>query len=765
MSSCFGLRRKRPSSEDREPLLPQYQDDTVLQRELHQKLHSYQMVRALGKGYMPSNEQLVIHLRTLLAADILNPSEADLSESGRLLVKYTKLWLEQFIALLQHKNDKDQIQDFVWSLSGARVSLDVADFSQRAVRAKNRADTAAGMCRRILPRGRPQGTWLTSTTAYQSLQTVGSLLLTNSDFRIFLSDLGVTAKEVFRDTAFSISKTAEVAGKKLDPSAEQKQQVQKPGNDAGHAPTSQEVTKDAQEITQTVVEGAVTVTQDTAQSAADKLTGTEGEVMINRLKQAIFKLRKRPDYSDSVSTLAKLLQRYAMTYSRAVEQTLEQADRDINENAELDKAVANFWSFVKSFGEPSEWEALEACWQRLLSHKDSDPEFEKLATETGNSLQALLTDPDFLEQAPEKFQELKEKSKQTGSESSLRQDIDALMVQAQSTLHSVTHDQDIARLLRTSLHIMSIFSPTSAFSTADLIQDGINTFIPLAIAAVQHLPIPRLEVSTPEIDLLLENLIIEPGKTVNGSSFLPYKLRVETYNDVEIRKAKFRTTSTSSHLMTIKLDGLSARAEEVGFWLRAHSGIFRLADEGIASFALDERGMDIHLDIEIAKDRLESLVSLKDVRVHIHKLDYQMRKSKFSWLGWLVKPFLRPVVRKVMERQLATAIGDAIHFLNREALYARERLRATRIADPDDLMTFFRAVAARLSPEEDPDLYTRVGVAQPGKGVFKGVYAPGSVVKLWNEEAVRAPERIEENDQGGKAWNNEIFDLHVRSMG
>ncbi|KAG4219483.1 hypothetical protein PC116_g32037, partial [Phytophthora cactorum] len=177
--------------------------------------------------------------------------------------------------------------------------------------------------------------------------------------------------------------------------------------------------------------------------------------------------------------------------------------------------------------------------------------------------------------------------------------------------------------------------------------------------------------------------------------------------------------------MLIKIDGLSARADEVGFWLRAHSGLFRLADEGIASFALDERGIDIHLEVEICRERLEQILTLRGVRVRVHKLNYKLRKSKFSWLSWIIKPVLRPILKATMEAQLATAISDLLHAANRELLFARERLRATRIADPKDLWTFIRAVAARLVPEEDPDLYTRVGVEQPGRGVFKGVYAPG----------------------------------------
>jgi hypothetical protein len=142
LSSCLGFRKSRAA--DREPLLPQYHDDTSLQRQLHQKLHTYQMIRALSKGFMPSNEQVIINLRTLLGSDILNPDNQELSDSGRLLVRYIKIWLQQFIELLQHKNSEDQIQDFLWFLSKSRISVDAEDIVHRASKAKAKADTAAG---------------------------------------------------------------------------------------------------------------------------------------------------------------------------------------------------------------------------------------------------------------------------------------------------------------------------------------------------------------------------------------------------------------------------------------------------------------------------------------------------------------------------------------------------------------------------------------------------------------------------------------------
>ena len=145
MSSCLGFRRKAESGE-REPLLPKYQDDTTLQARLHEKLHSYQMWRALIQGFMPSTEQLIIELRTLLAADVLNPDDSTLSDSGRLLTKYSKQLLQQFIDLMQHKNSKDQLQDFIWLLTRSRLSVNTQDLAQRAAKVKSKADTEAGLC-------------------------------------------------------------------------------------------------------------------------------------------------------------------------------------------------------------------------------------------------------------------------------------------------------------------------------------------------------------------------------------------------------------------------------------------------------------------------------------------------------------------------------------------------------------------------------------------------------------------------------------------
>ncbi|TAQ88467.1 hypothetical protein B7494_g3176 [Chlorociboria aeruginascens] len=744
MSTCFGSRKKTRANGDSQPLLPQYEDDTTLQRTVHKKLHTYQMLRALSKGFMPSTEQVIINLRTLLASDVLNPETPGLSDSGRLLLKFTKKWLIDFIELLRTKNDGDQIQDFIWFLMHARLSVDTGDLIQTATSTRAKADASA---------------------AYESIRTVGSLLLTNSDFRLFLSDLNTIGRQVFADTANTISNVAEDAAKQIEPSAEASEAVKDANKKQEQAPTASDLRSDATEIADVVTNSLKETGKEAGASLKENVSGDQKDTLITRLKAAVTKLRRRNDYSDSVNTIGLLIKRYAKVYSHAVDDTISTVQDDVETNDELDRAVKNAWSLVSTFGDKDAWKELENCVNKVMAHSQRDPEFENMMEEVAASIQKMLTDPEFFESAGHKIDELKEKSKEVGTESPLRQDVDRLLQQARTTFDSVINDEEVSNLLSTTFKIWNILSPVNTTSNKELFADTYTVFFPLLIQAIQYIPIPRLEIAVPEIDLLLENLILEPGRTINNTSFLPFRLKIETYNDFSIRKARFRTISKVTSLVTVKVQGLSIRADEVGFWLRAHKGLLRLADEGIASFELDDRGVDIELDIEVGKNRLEKVLSLKNVRVKIHHLSYTLRKSKFACLAWLFKPLLRPILRKVLERQLSTAIADFFHAANRELLFARERLRATRISDPQDLKTFVKAVITRLTPEDDPDLYTNIGIrgaADERGNIFAGIYAPGSVVKLWNEQAARASEVVDDN--AVKGWRNEIFDVQSRAM-
>lgn len=574
-------------------------------------------------------------------------------------------------------------------------------------------------------------------------------------------------RQVFADTAHKLSDVADDAAKKIEPSGSEVQALQN-GSEPGPAPTTDDLVGEVAEVTDVVKDAVKATGEELGDSLADKMTSDEKDTLMLRLRSAVTNLNKRRDYSDSVGTIGLLIQRYARVYSRAVDKTITTVQDDVETNEDLDRAMKNAWSLISSFGDKKAWQELEKRFNAVMAHAEKDPNFESLMGDVAASIQKMLMDPDFFKTTDlsDKVGELSEKSKDIGSETPLRKDIERLIQQARRVYSSVIEDQDIYKLLRDSLRIWSVLSPIHSAANPELLVDTYSVFLPLLIQAVQYIPIPRLEISAPEIDLLLENLILEPGRTINHTSFLPFKLNINTNNDLTIRKGRNRVASNLTTLVTMNIQGLSIRADEVGFWMRAHKGLLRLADEGIASFELDDRGIDIAIDFEVGKDRLEKILSLRKVKVKIHHLNYTLRKSKFSCLAWVLKPFVRPVIRKVLEMRMAKAIEDALHAANRELVYARERLRATRISEPKDVQTFIKAIVTRLTPEEDPDLYTNVGItggATQRGNVFTGKYAPGSVVRLWEEEGRQAGERVDDNARDG-GWRNEIFDVQARAM-
>ncbi|KAL1952751.1 hypothetical protein VTO42DRAFT_4292 [Malbranchea cinnamomea] len=740
MWSC--CRSRKPQSGETEPLLPQHENETTLQRRLDEKLRLYEMLRALSRGFLPTTEQCVAQLRVLLASDLLNPNNPGLSLAGRQLARDCRACLRTFMDVLQEKNGKDQLQEFLWQFSQSKASVDRDDLAARASMARARADTAA---------------------AYDSVRVVGKLLLTNSDFRRLVNDLSTVGRNIYSDAAGSLSAAAIKASEETAPSEAEQHAVVSGSEEGAEPPSTDQISENVQQVAHATTEALEQTGRDTFQSAKENLSGEQRNALLSRLKQAVINLRNRNDYTTSVSTLSELIQRYGRIYSHAIDVTVSAAEEDVEFNEELRTAIRNLWEFLGTFGDHEEWKRLEESFHKLIRQSEKSPGFKALVDDISVAVHNFLTDPSSLDSANSTIEKIKEKSKEAYS-GQARENTDEFLQQLKKTLKSVAQDKSVNRLIKTCKKLADDFSVAYYKDRTTIPADVFHIFIPLLIRAIQHIPIPRVEISEPEMDLLLENIILEPGHTLHNSSFLPVKVLLSTKVDFELRKTHSKEAATAmTNLVTFSMYGLNVSAKEFGYWIRVHCPPFfpYFADEGIASFILDERGIDISVDVEIGRERLEQIVSLRAVRVHIHKLDYEIRKSVFSGLLWILKPFLKHMVRRVLEKKIAEQIVSAFHVLNRELVFARERLRAARITNPADFVTFMHAVFSRMTSKKDPDVSVRVGVdASHRKGVFKDVYAPGSLVKMWYEEERRAEEAIESGEhEREKTWRNDIFDV------
>lgn len=599
---------------------------------------------------------------------------------------------------------------------------------------------------------------------HESIRTIGSLLLSNSDFKAFLSDLSIVGKQIISETSLKISEVAQEAAREIDPSSNSCKNLENTEIN-GSNEIKCDIASSVEDVGEIFKTGVKKTLLGAKESTKDNFSKDHRKILINRLRAAVTQLRKKNDYSKSVNVIGLLIKRCGRLYSRAIAKTISTVQEDFDTNDSLGVALDNIWSLLTSFGDREAWNELEKNFKKVMDHSNKDLDFENLMTKLSRLFEQIFTEPNFFDYEDNDLKITEIIRENFGVNTSLNENVSALLSQVRATYECILDDEDVSQLLRISENIWSLVFSAGALINPELLTDITTVLAPNIVQKIKYIPIPRLEVSVPEIDLLAENLIIEPGHNFNNS-FFPSDLNIQFFNDLSLHQARFRTISSVTSLVTIKLKGLSLRADEIGYWLRLHTCLLRFTDEGIASIEMDERGLDIELDIEIGKDRLEKILTLKDVRIKIHHFSYFLRKSKISYLTWFFKPIIRPLIRNMIEHKLAISIRDFFHATNRELLYARERLRATRISDPQDLRTFVEAVVTRLAPKDDPNVYVNLGLrgaVDDQDNIFSGRYAPGSVVKLWDKETTRANELMNEN-VGPQGWRSKIFDIQVQAL-
>jgi len=151
--------------------------------------------------------------------------------------------------------------------------------------------------------------------------------------------LNTIGRQVFADTANTLSNVAEDAAKQIEPSAEDNAAVKKPGADSD--PISKRISRVKRQRSQMWLQMESRRLERSRISLKENVSGDQRDTLIYRLRAAVTKLRQRNDYSDSVSTIGLLIQRYAKVYSRAIDNTISTAQENIDTNDDLDRAVKN----------------------------------------------------------------------------------------------------------------------------------------------------------------------------------------------------------------------------------------------------------------------------------------------------------------------------------------------------------------------------------------------------------------------------------------
>ncbi|KAK0722447.1 hypothetical protein B0T26DRAFT_674145 [Lasiosphaeria miniovina] len=170
--------------------------------DVNRKLQIYGIVNAFQNGKVPSNDQIDVALNSFLESKALASPSDKLSTEGKALVADVRDVVKQAKHLLLSKNEGNLLQDFIWqtqqfdtkvvSVPGAPVDKETAQQH--------------------------------GNQALEGLRTLGTLIITNGQFRKLLKDATILIRDMAGDAATN-------AAARVKPSNEDLSQIDKPAED------------------------------------------------------------------------------------------------------------------------------------------------------------------------------------------------------------------------------------------------------------------------------------------------------------------------------------------------------------------------------------------------------------------------------------------------------------------------------------------------------------------------------------------------------
>ncbi|QKX64203.1 uncharacterized protein TRUGW13939_11376 [Talaromyces rugulosus] len=765
------------------------------------KLQFYGIYSAFANGKLPTNKQCDVALNSAANSKWLTSPSSELSDEGKTLVKDLRNIIEQSKNLFLSKNEGELLQEFIWEaqhISGEDFQKLSSPVNKDA--AQQDANKAA-----------------------EGFKTLGTLLITNGEFRKLLSDAVVLLRDIAGDAASN-------AATKLKPDEDTLAQIDQPAQDnVWHDKpnlSKDQIKNQLREQTQkykfankedveaAINEGANAATggkdevaasdldsqagasaiaqslqqsadkkispedKEKAQKTADEAKGTANEYarrtkeflakklpkerrdqVVWRLKKMIVEIQGHSDYQQAIETLLTLAETYA-GHGKSVTQQGSQSAKGARQDTNLKQAETNLRTLIERFANSTSTDDLFDSLNTIYRDADQDPRLKEWFTNVDTYIRQCLREQGFVLQdaATTQWNKLYDegrfllRDRYRNHTDRIVDEIKFLANQFDEDPQNKAFRQSLEKLFKDlgqDQNGKPVFKP-------HLIKDITNIIIPEIFQSARYIPIPRIEVSDPAVDMVIENLVIE------SDNLMPNVVELSTDNFW--RWGRKKINSIDDHKFMISASGIQADIRDVSYYLKKKQGFPSISDTGVMDLFLGGEGFSFKLAASKAqKSDKAHIFKVDNVSVNVKNLNIKLKKSKHKLLFNIFKPTLfnvvRPAVQKILEKQIKEAFVKADAFAYQVQTEAQRAQEAAR-DDPENSANIFSRYAdatrqilteKKKQAEGTPKRDTTVQVAMTHQdAIFKDIKLPGNVTN-------KATEYKEKSAQGDR-WHSSVFD-------
>ncbi|KAI1503297.1 hypothetical protein F5X99DRAFT_375598 [Biscogniauxia marginata] len=750
--------------------------------DVNRKLQIYGIVSAFQRGKVPSNDQIDVALNSFLTSKPLASPSQKLSGEGRALVADFKNVVEQTKLLLLTKNEGNLLQDFIWQTQ---------HFDAKTLRTPGvplDKETAKQHGDKVL----------------EGFRTLGTLLITNGQFRKLLKDASILLRDMAGDAAANaatVVKPSSDALAQLDRPADdntwhdapdlsketfkgqlhgivkrnpaqEAQAAAASGADAAQQPTG--TTADGVQAANATVSNEVqaNVSPETREalkkSAAEyrarareylskKVPRDRREQTVWRLKKMVLECQQHPDYHQAISTLLDLAEQYGK-HGKSL--TTGGAGTVKEARSGLAAAEADLKTLIERFANGTSSDDLWASINAIYVAADKDPELKDWFKSLDTYIRKCLQEQGYVmdEISNQEWHRLYDNGNYLLREKYKFQTnrvVDEIKFLADQFDHDPQNKAFAASLQKLFKDLGNDKDGKPTFKP-HLVKDLTETILPAVFESIAYIPIPRIEYSDSQIDAVVENLVLE------SDNFMPNVLEIASDN--YFRWGRKKITSKHKNSIDVKVTGIQMDLRDVSFYVKRKQGFPSITDTGVANVLLGGDGFSFRLKLSSADDNdKQHFFKIDKVDVEVKHLQIKLVKSNHKLLFGLFKPImlkvLRPVIQKTAEKQLKDQFNqfDQLLFLVKQEA---DRALEETISDPEDAPNIYRRYITAAQKQFLQGKQKAEAVAADKKvnmaitkeeSIFPNIHLPGGISSKATE--------YKELASKGEKWESPVFSI------
>ncbi|KAG6004228.1 hypothetical protein E4U54_000573 [Claviceps lovelessii] len=656
--------------------------------DINRKLQVYGIFSAFKQGKVPSNDQIDVALNSFLQTKGLTNPPSELSEDGKQLVADTREVIKQAKNLLLSKNDGNLIQDFIWQTT---------QFDPKNVQGPNtpvKKDEAQR----------------DGDEALQGLRTLGTLLITNGQFRKLLNDSIVLFRDMAGDAASNAAgliRPSEDQLSQVDSAAEDntwhdkpdfsKENLQKQakGLYGGNAK------KDAQQVASATQNAALPqgsqsdkVDHNAAKNSLKtnakqkvdenmdpetkekikkrneeyrrktkeyfnkKMPEERKDQIVFRLKKMVLECQQHPDYSRAIQALLNLAEKYGK-HGRDLGKDSQGSVKQVRGG--FAAAESDLRTLIERFANGTSTANLWESIAQIYKDADNDSELKDWFKQFDSFIRRCLLEQGYIldDSSNKEWNRIYETGRYMLREK-YRAHTDRVIDETKFIADQFDKDaQNKAfgdAVQRLFTHLGNDSSGKSVFKP-HLCKDLTETILPAVLVNINYIPIPRIEYSDPQVDAIIENLVLE------SDNFMPNV--AEIASEHYFRWGRKKIASKHHNMVDVKVAGIQMDLRDVSFYVNRKKGFPALKDNGVLDIILPGNGLSFRMKVATAdKSDRQNIFKVEKVDVDFKGLNIKVKKSNHKLLFALVKPLALKVLRVPIQKAVEKAIKDECNKLD-----------------------------------------------------------------------------------------------------